>query len=235
MDPSKNQKREPNYFMSHFTAILLMGGQGLRIGESTPKQFLPLGDKLLYEYALSTFCAFPYFEEILLVSSSTSISPLPSHVRVVQGGKTRQESSFIGLCSCKKETEYVVIHDIARPFITHDILKRNIESVVQYKAVNTCIPSSDTINTSHSTRIEKIFDRKISYLGQTPQSFSYPLILDAHHKTKKSDASDDCSLVLDLGHPVHFVLGSSLNFKITNPFDLELASFILTNSGAGKK
>jgi 2-C-methyl-D-erythritol 4-phosphate cytidylyltransferase len=204
-----------------------MGGEGLRMGDKTPKQFLPLGKKLLYEYALETFCTFPHFEEIILVSSSTSIGPFKEKVRIVQGGKTRQESSFIGLSSCKKGTEYVVIHDIARPFITHDILTRNIDAVIKHKAVNTCIPSPDTINSSHGHTVETILDRKISYLGQTPQSFSLPLILGAHQKTTRTDVSDDCALLLDLGHPIHIVLGSPQNFKITTPFDLDFASFLL--------
>jgi 2-C-methyl-D-erythritol 4-phosphate cytidylyltransferase len=213
--------------MKDCTAILLMGGQGLRIGESTPKQFLPLGKKLLYEYSLATFSSSLYFDEIILVSNIPSIGPLPSNVRIVQGGETRQESSFIGLSSCKKETKFVVIHDVARPFITHEILKRNIDAVLQYHAVNTCIPSPDTINSSHTTLVEQILDRKISYLGQTPQSFSYPLILEAHQKTKRTNVSDDCALVHELGHPIQIVLGSPLNFKITTPFDLELANFFL--------
>lgn len=65
--------------------------------------------------------------------------------------------------------------------------------------------------------------------GQTPQSFAYPLIKEAHEKTNQINATDDCSLVFELGHPIHIVLGSDENFKITTPHDYLVARAIISH------
>ena len=65
--------------------------------------------------------------------------------------------------------------------------------------------------------------------GQTPQSFAYSLIKEAHEKTTQTNATDDCSLVLELGHPIHVVLGSDENFKITTPLDYLVAKATISH------
>lgn len=212
-----------------FAAVLLMGGEGSRCDFKIPKQFLPLGDRPLYEYALSTFTSSGLFDQIVVVTSKIipEFKTLP--ITVVMGGATRQESSHLGTQACNKEISHVVIHDVARPFVSVDILKRNVEAVVTYGAINTCIPSFDTINQSQGEFVEKVIDRKCAFRGQTPQSFSLPLILEAHKTTSKKDSSDDCSLVLELGHKVHIVLGEEKNFKITTSFDLAFAKHLIYN------
>ena len=87
--------------------------------------------------------------------------------------------------------------------------------------MNTCIPTTDTLVFSPTGKeIESIPDRRNYYRGQTPQSFSYPLILRAHEETQKLSATDDCQLVLDLGHSVHLIEGAESNIKITTELDL---------------
>jgi 2-C-methyl-D-erythritol 4-phosphate cytidylyltransferase len=200
-------------------AILLLGGMGTRVSsEKMPKQFLPLGEKKIYEVTLETFEKSNLFQDIVLVS------PENHYVKgSVIGGKTRQESSYQGLLALGKNCEYVLIHDAVRPFVSKDILERNIKAVEKHNAVNTCIPSADTLNIIEDGFISKIPDRNIIMRGQTPQTFSYPLILDAHRKTKQTNAFDDCSLVLEMNHKVFIVEGSSQNFKITTDFDYFLA------------
>ncbi len=207
--------------MSKIKAVLLLGGQSLRLplDSKKPKQFLPLGKKSVYEKTLSTFQNSGLFSEILLVT------PREYHLPgSVIGGKTRQESSYNGIKACGNETDFVVIHDAVRPFVSLDILKRNIEAVQIHNAVNTCIPSSDTIVYVENNQIVAIPKRSSCMRGQTPQSFAYKLILDAHEKTAQTNATDDCTLVFELGHPIHVVLGSEENFKITTPHDYLLAT-----------
>lgn len=195
-------------------AVLLMGGQGSRLNGNRPKQYLPLGSCAMYEMTFATFEKSGLFSEIILVTPET-------------GGKTRQESSYKGLLACGPDTDYVVIHDVARPFVSIDILRRNVEAVVKYNAVNTCIPSADTIVYVEGDCITQIPERRCCMRGQTPQSFLYALILHAHETTKREDATDDCSLVHDLGYPVHVVLGSEENFKITTQADYQFAKSLI--------
>jgi 2-C-methyl-D-erythritol 4-phosphate cytidylyltransferase len=210
-----------------FTALLLMAGIGSRLGSPTPKQFHFLGSKKIYLHTLETFLTSELFQRIILVCHPDWIDevkneiPLDPRILVISGGPTRQSSSLLGLQACK--TDYVMIHDAVRPFVSHEILLRNITAVQKHHAIDTCIPSADTIVYSENGQsITSIPVRKNYLRGQTPQTFDYQLLLEAHQKTKVADSTDDCSLVLELGHSVAIVAGSEDNIKITTELDVQL-------------
>ena len=205
-------------------AILLMGGEGLRFGRQTPKQFALLSGKPIYLHTLEALEKSGLFDDIILVCHHDYVSQIEGHV--VSGGRTRQESSYLGLLACGNKTDIVLIHDAVRPFVTPTILKANIEGAETYGAIDTCIPSTDTLvhgtNTIHSIPLRSEYQR-----GQTPQTFRYPLIKKAHETSSRKEATDDCQLVLESGHPVHIVPGDEYNIKITTELDLFLAEQIL--------
>jgi len=213
--------------------LLLMGGQGLRFGSDIPKQFHRLSGKPIYRVTLEAFLSAAIFDEIVLschpdwiplVQEELASMPLPIPVQVVPGGNTRQESSARGLRSFHTPPDIVLIHDGVRPFVSSAILKNNALLAIQHGAVDTCIPSTDTlVHAPGGLRIESIPNRADFYRGQTPQSFSYPLILHAHATTTRSNSSDDCRLVTELGHPVFLAEGDEHNLKITSELDLFLA------------
>ncbi len=222
--------------MQGVVAILLMGGSGVRFGSELPKQFHRLSGKKVYLHTLERFLKENLFEEILLVAPSSWMKEVAKdlenysqkNVRIVQGGETRQDSSRRGLLACKNTTRVVVIHDAVRPFVSSRILKENIAAAEHYGAVDTCIPSADTIiHTRDGSSIETIPSRAEYLRGQTPQSFSFPLIARAHEETEQQNASDDCSLAVELGHLVHIVPGEERNIKITTELDLFLADQLL--------
>ncbi len=219
----------------HWAAVILMGGEGRRMGSSIPKQFHLLDSLKVYERTLQTFRQSALFQEIILVCHPAWTSqvkeetaPFPE-VSVVTSGPTRQASSRQGLLACRPGCDYVMIHDAVRPFVSLQILKNNYEAALKYGAVDTCIASADTLLITHNgTRIASIPSRDQFRRGQTPQTFAYPLIDEAHQKTTRTNASDDCQLVLDLGLPVVIVEGSEDNLKITTDRDLEVAKLILS-------
>jgi len=215
-------------------AILLMGGSGNRFGSATPKQFHRISGKKIYLHTLERFLASGFFEQIILVCHPDWIAevqketePYSQSIIVVPGGKTRQESSYLGLLACTGQTEIVVIHDAVRPFVSQEILRQNILCAKQWGAVDTCIPSSDTIvHSQEGTCITNIPKRSEYFRGQTPQSFSYPLILQAHQlaiSQGQQNSSDDCSLAAAYGRKVWIVTGDERNLKITSELDLLLA------------
>ncbi len=211
-----------------------MGGEGRRFAAPLPKQFIPLAGKSIYLHTLDVFLKFTVFEKIVLVCHLDWIEKVKkevtdSRVCVVPGGDTRQNSTYRGLISCGKGTDFVVIHDAVRPFVSEEVIRKNIQALEKYAAVNTCIASDDTVVYAKSSDwITEIPHRSHFLLGQTPQSFSYPLLLRAHEQAAHQTASDDCSLVLELGHPVHIVLGCVQNIKITHPVDLLLAKQLIS-------
>ncbi len=225
----------------NLSGILLLGGSGKRFSPSFPKQLLKLSGKSLYLYALESFLKSSLFQEIILVCHSNWISSIeldikpyedlfPSTtIRIIPGGQTRQESSYKGIINACHD--YVVIHDGVRPFVSEKILQENVKALKTFKAVDTCIPSQDTlIKKRNEHLIDFIPDRKEFLRGQTPQSFQKELILRAHQKAlenKITDATDDCQLVLPLGEAVYIVEGSEKNIKITTSLDLFFAEQLL--------
>lgn len=219
-------------------ALILMGGTGERFGSSTPKQFHRLAGKKVYLYTLQAFLDSNLFEEIILVCPLNWVSQVKEDLKdypnaplsIAIGGSTRQESSLQGLLACGNQTQIVVIHDAVRPFVSQEILKENVLCALKYQAVDTCIPSADTlVYAPQKNQISAIPSRSQYLRGQTPQSFSYSRILKAHLDAQNScgNSSDDCSLVLRQGHPIHVVEGSEENIKITSELDLFLAEQIL--------
>ncbi|WP_244834820.1 2-C-methyl-D-erythritol 4-phosphate cytidylyltransferase [Clostridium sp. BJN0001] len=224
--------------------IILAGGSGTRMGnQSKPKQFIDVYGKPLIIYTLEAFENNEYIDEIVISCHKDWIDNVKIWCRkyeitkvkyIVEGGNTRQESSYNALKCLDKELsddDIVVIHDSARPLITPQIIKNNVIMSKEYDAVDTVIHSDDTVIRSiDDKRIESVPTRKELYLGQTPQSFKYSLIKNAHIEAEKNgiyNATDDCQLVLKLNKQVFLVDGDKLNLKITRSEDLTLFKAIL--------
>ena len=115
------------------TAIILAAGQGKRMKSNVQKQFLQLGEYPVLYYSLKAFQDSPEITDIVLVCGKTEINYCKDafvqkyHIdkvsEVVAGGKERYESVYQGLCACHK-TDYVLIHDGARPFVTEELIQR---------------------------------------------------------------------------------------------------------------
>ncbi len=215
-------------------ALLLLGGTGKRFGSDIPKQFHRLAGKPVFLYALETFLSLNRFDEIILSCHPEKIDEVIRltksfpNVSVTTGGETRQLSSYRGLKAFRNKPDIVLIHDAVRPLIDGGIILRNLEAVEETGAVNTCIPSTDTIvHSEKGDYVSEIPDRARYLRGQTPQTFFYPLILRAHETTGRTDVSDDCRLIAELGHPIRIVSGNDRNLKITSASDLILAEQLL--------
>lgn len=217
------------YLGKRIGAILLMGGEGSRFGGDLPKQFLDLGGKKVFSHALDTMKSSELFNEIILVCHPRWLF---DYEGVVAGGRTRQESSRLGLKAFQSRPDIVLIHDAVRPFVCERILSENIEAAIAHGAVDTCIPTADTlVHAPMEKTITSIPNRKEYMRGQTPQTFRMDWILQAHESALKAgveNASDDCQLILRLGLPVHIVTGEERNIKITSEFDLIIAEQIYT-------
>lgn len=224
--------------MGKIGAIIPAAGKGLRMNNYFPKQFLPLkGHPVLY-YALKVIEEEEMVDEIILVIEKEFQEYVEESIikengfrkikKIIQGGKTRQESVYNGLLEAKG-WEWVIIHDGARPFLTESLLKRVINEMFEKKAVIVGIPLHDTLKKVNKDAILNTLSRENLWTIQTPQAFSYSLIFEAYKKAKeeKFHGTDDASLVEKLGKKVHILMGNPLNIKITTPLDLILAQAII--------
>jgi 2-C-methyl-D-erythritol 4-phosphate cytidylyltransferase len=225
-------------------AVILAGGIGNRMGiVDKPKQFIDVYGKPIIVHTLEVFDNHPEIDAIAVVCLSEWMDDLRILIRkyeinkvkwLVEGGETRQLSVYNAVKTLSQECsedDILVVHDSVRPLVTHKIISSNIAGARQFGAVDTVVPSADTIVRSvDGERIKEVPLRKELYLGQTPQSFRLSLLRRAHEKARAEnnlDSTEDCQLVLELGEEVHLVQGEKLNFKITSFDDLLLLKAVI--------
>ena len=223
------------------TAIVLAAGQGKRMHSKIQKQFLEIGGKPVLYYSLHCFQESPLIRDIILVTGEEMISYCEQEIvkkygfskvrKVTAGGKERYDSVYAGLLCCQ-DTDYVYIHDGARPFITEEMVQRGYEAVKRNNACVMGMPSKDTVKLADSSGyVKETPDRKIVWNIQTPQIFSYDLIRGAYESIRKKDmtgVTDDAMVVEQYKNtPVHIVEGAYENIKITTPEDILVAEKIL--------
>jgi len=237
--------------MSHnnekIAAVVLAAGQGKRMKQSVQKQYLMLRDKPVLYYALKAFEK-SIVDEIVLVTGETEIDYCKREIvdkygfqkvkYIVAGGTERYHSVFYGL-KAVKDADLVLIHDGARPFVDDAIINRTAEGARKHDACVAGMPSKDTVKIADTLGFaETTPNRDYVWLIQTPQAFSYSLILDAYKKLLERDENaeqlniTDDAMVLECmtGHAVKLVEGSYRNIKITTPEDLKVA-YILCEEG----
>ncbi|MFC1785843.1 2-C-methyl-D-erythritol 4-phosphate cytidylyltransferase, partial [Candidatus Neomarinimicrobiota bacterium] len=131
-------------------AIIVAAGSGLRFGER--KQFKKLGKKPLYLYSLQKFIDCNLIDEITLVvpkdlrnSISTEVSKLIPWIKVVVGGRLRQDSVLAGINGLSDNCDIICVHDAARPFVSIDLIQKTINACENNDGVVVAIPSHDTV------------------------------------------------------------------------------------------
>ena len=222
-------------------SIILAGGSGIRLNKETPKQFIELAGKPIIAHTIAGFANYPAIDHIFVVTNPEYIDQTVTLIeennfkkvkKVLKGGGTRRESSYIGIMAAEDDYENVLIHDAVRPFVTNRLIDELISKLSCFAAVVPGIPSTDTIlKISEEQVVQDIPDRNFLRRVQTPQAFKFPLIKKAHVlalKNHLSNVSDDCSLILKYNLcDICFVPGSPDNIKITYPHDLILAEEVL--------
>ncbi|MFZ9139203.1 MAG: IspD/TarI family cytidylyltransferase [Bacilli bacterium] len=220
------------------TAILLAAGDSLRLkSRVTPKQFLKIGKKKLYQYSLETFIKHKKIDQIILVTNDKFISLVQDEVKpytkskvihVISGGKSRQESSYLALQYAKFhiKPDYVLIHDVARPMISPSLIDSLVVKLRNYPAMTLARQINDSLFiVDDKATLNNYLGKNDIYLSQTPQAFEFETILNAHEyarKLKIKTAIDDASLLFLMGKKVHVLTGSRLNFKVVSEDDLLL-------------
>lgn len=222
-------------------AIILAGGSGTRFQGAEPKQFLKIGGKTLLGICLERFQGHPGIDGIVLVCPASGLpragkivagGAFAKVVTILAGGKTRQESSAIGVAALPAGTENVLIHDAARALLPAAVVTRVLEALKKEEAVTPVVPAGDTtVRVDGKGKVMAVLDREKLRRVQTPQGFKQDIICLAHEMARAEgfpDASDDCSLVLRYQlAPVATVDGDVTNIKITYPEDLVLAEALM--------
>ncbi|MBT9155319.1 MAG: Bifunctional enzyme IspD/IspF [Firmicutes bacterium] len=162
------------------------------------------------------------------------VCPVP--VTLVTGGSTRQASVYAGLAAVPQTTEFVLIHDGARPFVTPALIARVLAATRECGACFPGVPLTDTVYEAGAGHLTKVLARDELVAVQTPQGFRRELILRAHREAQATGitATDDAALVFSGGHHVVVVEGEPANVKLTTPSDLaRFSTSSVTRMGMG--
>jgi 2-C-methyl-D-erythritol 4-phosphate cytidylyltransferase len=209
------------------------------------KQFLTIGGVPVLIHCLRAFVAVPRIEQILVAVRAPEIErvtdlilhyALQGRVRVVEGGENRQGSVSNALAALSAHDEDIIlVHDAVRPLIDAATIDRTIDAVEKHGAAIVGLPAVDTIKqverTADGAIITSTIPRERVVHAQTPQGARYGLLKRAFSEAEADEfaGTDEASLLERANIEVSVVPGSSRNFKITQPGDLELAEFYLAS------
>ncbi|RYU68046.1 2-C-methyl-D-erythritol 4-phosphate cytidylyltransferase [Aliivibrio finisterrensis] len=224
---------------SSIVAIVPAAGVGSRMKADRPKQYLVLNGKTVLEHTIEQLLSYPLIENVVVaITDGDPYFPelaiaQDSRVIRVSGGKERADSVLSGLSYVQENqlTEWVMVHDAARPCIRHSDIEKLIDDVIpEYVGGILATPVRDTMKQANTdTTIEKTIDRSVLWHALTPQLFTTELLYLAL-KTgldKGLSITDESSAIELMGHQPKLVQGRADNLKITQPEDLDLAAFYL--------
>ncbi len=217
------------------SAILVAAGSSKRVGFD--KLFSKIGDRSVLEHALAAFEAAESVSEIIVVCRDPKLvqdvinrADFRKVHAVVRGGERRQDSVQFGLNAVDQASEFVAVHDAARPLITSHEIERVFSVARKHAAAVLAAPITDTIKFADANQVVSgSIDRQNVFAMQTPQIFRRESLLDAYKRVSRNSltVTDEVSAIEHAGGSIVIVPAQDHNLKITYASDLPLAEFIL--------
>ena len=220
------------------SAIIAAGGRGTRLGSDRPKQFLEIGGRSILDLSVSAVASSSVIGEIVVAVPADHLERVQSQLRlpgkpvaIVAGGLRRQDSVAQALARVSTESDIVVVHDAARPFVSATLIDRTIAAGAEHGAAIAALPVRDTVKQASGDRrsgsrpIAATLPREDIFLAQTPQAFRRDVLVRAFAVARDhmGEATDEATLAERAGCPVYLVEGEAGNVKITTPEDLAWA------------
>jgi 2-C-methyl-D-erythritol 4-phosphate cytidylyltransferase len=223
-------------------AIIPAAGMGLRMQSQISKPYLLLAGKPILAHTLEVFEGVKEIQEVTVVAHPDDLEfcreeVIAAHgfkkvLRLVPGGKERQDSVYHALKALQQEEELeiILVHDGVRPFITPEQIRRVIKAARSNGGAILGLPAHDTLKRVNSQgKVIHTLDRKDIWQIQTPQGFQADLLRRAFVEAYSRNfyGTDEASLLEEMGHQVAVIPGDPWNLKITTPEDLQLAEALL--------
>ncbi|SDT42389.1 bifunctional cytidylyltransferase/SDR family oxidoreductase [Microlunatus soli] len=244
-------------------AVILAGGVGSRVGMNIPKQLIKIAGKPIIEHTIIALSQSPLIDEIVIMMAPGHLDPVRAIVKtggytkvtqILEGAGadgTRNDTTRAALAALGDEDCNVILHDAVRPLVSQTIIEANVRALDEYTAVDTAIPSADTIIQvdgelqggkrvgSDQPVIADVLSRPLLRRGQTPQSFRLSVIREAYEFAAEDPnftATDDCTVVLRYlpDTPIAVVAGHERNMKVTEPIDIYLADKLFQLASADR-
>ncbi|MGD1822857.1 MAG: IspD/TarI family cytidylyltransferase [Pleomorphochaeta sp.] len=224
-------------------ALIIAGGNGQRMHQDIPKQFINVDDKPVIIYTLEAFQKHPDIDSIYVVclngwheilcayAKQFEISKLK---KIVCGGNSGMESIRNGIMAINQDyndEDIVLVHDAIRPMVSQGIISDNIAKCQLYGSSIASIPCGEAMLETLDKKISTSqYDRDKLMRAQTPQAFPLNKLVWAHEEAIKRGITNSvasCTLMIELGENVYFSAGSEKNIKLTTPDDIEIFKALL--------
>ena len=228
---------------SKVCTLIPAAGKGSRMAHSVKKPYLELAQKPILAHTIQRFEQNSAVDAIFVIVDQADFSECQATVlrpyaftkvqKLVNGGETRQMSVYNGIRALSTDVDFVIVHDGVRPFVTDEVIFACLAAADECGAAVAAVPVKDTIKIANADRfIVETPAREQLWAVQTPQVFRKSLLEEAHQaaQAQQLTATDDASLVEQLGFPVKLVKGSYANVKITTPVDLQIAEVLLSDA-----
>lgn len=223
--------------MSKYHVIIPAAGTGSRMGRTYNKLLIEVAGRSVLEHTLAVFQSDAQCEGIHLAiherdraQLQTLTAPFSKVKQLVLGGDTRQESIHQVLRNIHLSNDTIVlVHDGARPFVTHDTIHEVTAAIQTHGAAIVGVKAKDTIKRVSDQLVTETLDRSTLWQVQTPQGATFELLTSAytHAETQKMMGTDDASLIEAYGQRIYMVEGDYDNIKLTTEEDLTYAEAIL--------
>ena len=219
-------------------AVVLAGGVGSRVGLSIPKQLIKIAGRPIIEHTIDILNSSPLVDEVIVMMTPGHLDPVRAIVenggytkvtQILEGADTRNGTTERALHALGEDECNVLFHDAVRPLLSHRIIADCVAALDTHEAVDTAIPSADTIiQVTEDQEISDVLRRSELRRGQTPQAFRRSVISRAYELAALDPdftATDDCTVVLRYlpDVPIAVVAGDERNMKVTEPIDVYLA------------
>jgi len=218
---------------------VVAAGSGSRMGTGTKKQYLLLDNKPLFIHTLEVMEKQKKITGMILVVPAADLEFCKELINeysigkilcIVSGGETRGASVYNGLQAVPVDSEFVVVHDGARPFLSQKVLEDVLAAAEAEGAAIAAVPVKDTIKQANPDGlVQKTLERSLLWSVQTPQVFRKEILLECYKRAlgDKLQGTDDAFILETYGYPVKVVPGDYKNMKITTKEDLEYAKYLL--------
>ena len=218
------------------SVVVVAAGSSQRMGRD--KLFLEIDGMPVIAHTLMALDASDAVDEIVVVTRQEKLEDIGHIVegyginkvtKIVIGGDNRTQSALAGVSETDPKAKIIAIHDGARPFVTHEVIREVIHQAVLHHAACPGVPVKDTIRIAEKSVAVQTPDRANVFAVQTPQAFSADIIKAALTAAVRDEKSytDDCAAVEAMGVKVHIAPGDEDNIKITTALDLPLAESIV--------
>ena len=221
-------------------AIILAAGESRRLGENTDKTKIKICEDTVLSHCVRAFEKADLISSVIIVAKDSEVDFVKADterfrkvVRVVSGGKSRQESARLGFMAVEENVGFIAIHDAARCLITPDMINEAVSAAFIHGAATLATRVYDTVKkTDMDGMISETLPRDTLLLAETPQVFRSDIYSEALNNARSiGSVTDDNSLVENMGYKIFPVITDKVNLKITTAQDIGYAEYIIKERG----